>query len=48
LNAEEQALLIPFKIIIPNHPKPLFEYQSYNTSIGYYLTNGIKRWIKNE
>src|SRR5690242_10913031 len=32
LNAEEQAQLIPFKIFLPNNPKPLFEYESYTTS----------------
>ncbi|KAF0356588.1 f-box domain-containing protein [Gigaspora margarita] len=37
LNAEEQTLLIPFEIIIPNYPKPLFEYTRYATSIGIYL-----------
>ncbi|KAF0562537.1 f-box domain-containing protein [Gigaspora margarita] len=33
LNTEEQALLIPFKNILPNGQKPLFEYTSYITSI---------------
>ncbi|KAF0467196.1 f-box domain-containing protein [Gigaspora margarita] len=48
LNAEEQALFIPFKIMLPNEPKPLFEYTSYITSINYYLNDGIKNWLKYE
>ncbi|KAF0547096.1 RNI-like protein [Gigaspora margarita] len=42
LNAEERALLTPFKINLPNHPKPLFEYTSYIKSVDYHLHNGIK------
>ncbi|KAF0557235.1 ATP-binding cassette, subfamily B MDR/TAP, member 1 [Gigaspora margarita] len=45
LNAKEQALLIPFKIILPNCPRPLFEYASYTKSVGGYLTAGIKNWL---
>ncbi|RIB13034.1 hypothetical protein C2G38_1767612 [Gigaspora rosea] len=41
LNVEEQAQLIPFKISLPSHPKPLFEYTSYITSV----TNDFYRWI---
>ncbi|CAG8731455.1 800_t:CDS:2, partial [Ambispora leptoticha] len=48
LNAEEQALLIPFKIVLPNYPRPLFEYESYTTSIRFYLNNGIQNWLENE
>ncbi|CAG8694535.1 8153_t:CDS:1, partial [Ambispora leptoticha] len=48
LNAEEQALLIPFKIILPNYPRPLFEYESYATTVGSYFADGVKNWLKNE
>ncbi|KAF0506044.1 f-box domain-containing protein [Gigaspora margarita] len=49
LNVEEQALLIPFNIILPkNYPKPLFEYSTYTTSIGFYLTEGIENWLIDE
>src|SRR5260364_52237 len=41
LNAEEQGLLIPFKITLPSFPKPLFEYTSYITSVNNYLYDGI-------
>src|SRR5690242_17507093 len=45
LNYEEQALLIPFRIILPTYPKPLFEYTSYATSSSYYLEDGIDKWF---
>ncbi|KAF0405446.1 f-box domain-containing protein [Gigaspora margarita] len=45
LNSEEQTLLIPFKINLPNHPKPLFEYTNYITSINYYFYDGIRNWL---
>ncbi|KAF0451919.1 f-box domain-containing protein [Gigaspora margarita] len=45
LNAEEQALLIPFNITLPNHPKPLFDYTNYITSINNYLYYGIRNWL---
>ncbi|RIB29848.1 hypothetical protein C2G38_908963 [Gigaspora rosea] len=45
LNAEEQALLIPFKIPLPNYPKPLFEYTSYTTSIDSSLNCGVVNWL---
>ncbi|KAF0522456.1 hypothetical protein F8M41_015559 [Gigaspora margarita] len=45
LNAEEQAQLDPFKITFPSHPKPLFEYTSYITSVDHYLYNGVRNWI---
>ncbi|KAF0433187.1 Protein NLRC3 [Gigaspora margarita] len=48
LNAEEQSLLIPFKITLPSHPKPLFEYSSYITYIKNYLYNGIRNWLHDE
>ncbi|KAF0399375.1 ATP-binding cassette, subfamily B MDR/TAP, member 1 [Gigaspora margarita] len=44
LNTKEEALLIPFKIIIPKVSKPLFEYTSYATSIvSSHLTFIIKK-----
>ncbi|KAF0562529.1 f-box domain-containing protein [Gigaspora margarita] len=46
LNAEEQTLLIPFKNILPNGPKPLFEYTSYITMFSDHDLNvGIKNWL---
>ncbi|KAF0470602.1 f-box domain-containing protein [Gigaspora margarita] len=45
LNSEEQAQLIPFKIILPTCPKPLFEYTNYTTSCGYSLNDGIINWL---
>ncbi|KAF0509608.1 RNI-like protein [Gigaspora margarita] len=45
LNAEEQALLIPFKIILPNNSNPLFEYTSYTEFVGRFLYNGITSWL---
>ncbi|KAF0525702.1 f-box domain-containing protein [Gigaspora margarita] len=46
LNVNEQALLIPFKITLPSHPKPLFEYTNYITSINSdYLHNGVRSWL---
>ncbi|KAF0534280.1 f-box domain-containing protein [Gigaspora margarita] len=45
LNVEEQALLIPFKINLPNFPKPLFEYTNYVTSVDFYLYDGIRNWL---
>ncbi|KAF0536908.1 hypothetical protein F8M41_008844 [Gigaspora margarita] len=48
LNAEKQALLIPFKIVLPNHPKPLFKYTSYITSVNCYLSEGVRNWYRNE
>ncbi|KAF0427537.1 f-box domain-containing protein [Gigaspora margarita] len=45
LNAEEQALLIPFNICLPSHPKPLFEYASYITSVTNDLCYGIGSWL---
>ncbi|RIB11647.1 hypothetical protein C2G38_92683 [Gigaspora rosea] len=57
LNAKEQAQLIPLKIILPNDPKPLFDYTTYITSIDdttnllsikHNLTTGITNWLKHE
>ncbi|KAF0415575.1 f-box domain-containing protein [Gigaspora margarita] len=48
LNFEEQALLIPFKINLPNYPKPLFEYTNYITSVDYKLYNGVRNWLRYE
>ncbi|KAF0528463.1 f-box domain-containing protein [Gigaspora margarita] len=45
LNAKEQALLIPFKINLPNYQKLLFDYTSYTVSIGYGLHNGIVNYL---
>ncbi|KAF0542487.1 f-box domain-containing protein [Gigaspora margarita] len=45
LNVQEQALLIPFKIILPSHPKPLFEYTNYITSINGDIYDGIRNWF---
>ncbi|KAF0429115.1 f-box domain-containing protein [Gigaspora margarita] len=46
LNTKEQALLIPFNIILPSHPVPLFKYASYITSINDDLDCGITRWLR--
>ncbi|KAF0522637.1 f-box domain-containing protein [Gigaspora margarita] len=52
LNTEEQALLLPYKIILPNYQKPLFEYSSFATYVDFYLacrnTNGVKNWLFKE
>ncbi|KAF0512846.1 f-box domain-containing protein [Gigaspora margarita] len=48
LNAKEQASLIPFNIFLPNYPKPLFDYASYTTTVGFHLTDGILSWLNNE
>ncbi|KAF0525837.1 hypothetical protein F8M41_014328 [Gigaspora margarita] len=45
LNAEEQTLLIPFKISIPSNPNPLFEYSSYIISVTNGLHDGIRNWV---
>ncbi|RIB11975.1 hypothetical protein C2G38_2042214 [Gigaspora rosea] len=45
LNAEEQTLLIPFKITFLRHPKPLFEYTRYIISINSHFYIGIKNWL---
>ncbi|KAF0501624.1 f-box domain-containing protein [Gigaspora margarita] len=45
LNAEEQALLVPFNINFPNCPRPLFEYASYTKSVGFFLPAGVKNWL---
>ncbi|KAF0561602.1 f-box domain-containing protein [Gigaspora margarita] len=45
LNTEERAILIPFNIIFPSHPKPLFEYTNYITSINNDLDDGIENWL---
>ncbi|RIB27383.1 hypothetical protein C2G38_2240173 [Gigaspora rosea] len=47
LNDEEQAL-IPFKINPLNYIKPLFEYTSYTTSVGYYLLDGVQDLFSEE
>ncbi|KAF0410792.1 hypothetical protein F8M41_008234 [Gigaspora margarita] len=49
LNAEEQALLIPFNIILPKKQiNLLFEYTKYITSVDYdYLTQGIEKYYNN-
>ncbi|KAF0532299.1 f-box domain-containing protein [Gigaspora margarita] len=49
LNVEEQVQLIPFKIMLPNDPNPLFDYTTYTTSIvDYHLCRGIGYWLNNE
>ncbi|RIB06056.1 hypothetical protein C2G38_2218028 [Gigaspora rosea] len=48
LNDEEKAPLIRFNITLPNHPKPLFEYTSYITSVSYSLYDGAKNWLDHE
>ncbi|KAF0470705.1 RNI-like protein [Gigaspora margarita] len=52
LNAEEQALLIPFDIVLPNYSSPLFEYSSFATYVGFYFvdrdTDGVKNWLCKE
>ncbi|KAF0522645.1 hypothetical protein F8M41_015480 [Gigaspora margarita] len=52
LNVEEQALLVPFKINLSNDQKPLFEYSSFATYVGFYLedrdTDGVKNWLYKE
>ncbi|KAF0541991.1 f-box domain-containing protein [Gigaspora margarita] len=45
LNENELAPLIPFKINFPNHPKPLFEYTNYITSINNSLHDGVMNWL---
>ncbi|RIB16495.1 hypothetical protein C2G38_2189825 [Gigaspora rosea] len=42
LNTEEQALLIPFKNVLPNGPKPLFEYiKSINNNLYSRIRNRL-------
>ncbi|KAF0485910.1 RNI-like protein [Gigaspora margarita] len=49
LNAEEQASLIPFEIILPNRPKPLINYANFIVSYkDFNYDNPIKNWIANE
>ncbi|KAF0549635.1 f-box domain-containing protein [Gigaspora margarita] len=48
LNAKEQALLIPFQIILPNCPRPLFEYSSYTKSVGIHFPRAILKWFCDE
>ncbi|KAF0532412.1 f-box domain-containing protein [Gigaspora margarita] len=48
LNSEEQASIVPFKIILPVDPKPLFEYTSFTTSVGFCLDDGVKNWLIDE
>ncbi|KAF0552377.1 f-box domain-containing protein [Gigaspora margarita] len=45
LNVEEQTSLIPFKILLPNYQKPLFEYTSYVTSVNGFLSDGVINWL---
>ncbi|KAF0516135.1 RNI-like protein [Gigaspora margarita] len=54
LNSDEQALIIPFNINLPNSPNLLFEYTSYVTSVGRFddlnipsdnLDNGVINWL---
>ncbi|KAF0522632.1 RNI-like protein [Gigaspora margarita] len=52
LNAEEQALLIPYKISLPTYQKTLFEYSSFTTYVELYFADrnkdGIKNWLFKE
>ncbi|CAG8753096.1 8875_t:CDS:1, partial [Ambispora leptoticha] len=49
LNSKEQALLIPFDIILPKKQNRLFDYSSFTQSIiGFNLIFGIINWLKNE
>ncbi|KAF0525405.1 f-box domain-containing protein [Gigaspora margarita] len=48
LNTEEQALLIPFNIMLPNNSKPLFEYTTYVTDINIDSVDGIINWLYHE
>ncbi|RIB01077.1 hypothetical protein C2G38_2128486, partial [Gigaspora rosea] len=48
LNDNELAPLIPFKITFPSHPKPLFEYTNYISSISYSLHDSVKIWLIRE
>ncbi|KAF0550186.1 hypothetical protein F8M41_024932 [Gigaspora margarita] len=45
LNAEEQTLLIPFKISLPSYSKPLFEYTRYITTVTSDLYDGIRNLL---
>ncbi|KAF0523427.1 f-box domain-containing protein [Gigaspora margarita] len=44
LNTEEQSL-ISSQVILPNHPKPSFEYTNFITSISDRLNVGIVDWF---
>ncbi|KAF0522644.1 f-box domain-containing protein [Gigaspora margarita] len=52
LNAEEQSLLLPYNIILPNYQRPLFEYSSFATYVSFHLadrnTDGVKNWLCKE
>ncbi|KAF0408299.1 RNI-like protein [Gigaspora margarita] len=51
LNVEEQALLIPFNITLPNNSTPLFKYTSYISHLNCRSNDlglGIKYWLENE
>src|ERR1043165_9299677 len=45
LNSEEKSLLLPFNIVIPNDPKPLFKYQSYAIDIKICSNVGVEKWL---
>ncbi|RIB18121.1 hypothetical protein C2G38_2185509 [Gigaspora rosea] len=48
LNAEETKQLLPFKIMLPNGPKPLFEYTSFIKTIYFDTDSGIMDWLDHE
>ncbi|KAF0345979.1 f-box domain-containing protein [Gigaspora margarita] len=48
LNSEEQSLLSPFKLLLPNYSKPLLEYTSYIISVNNHLYDGIENWLRHE
>ncbi|KAF0559065.1 hypothetical protein F8M41_007033 [Gigaspora margarita] len=48
LNAEETKQILPFKIMLPNGPKPLFEYTSFIKTIYFDTDSGIIDWLDRE
>ncbi|KAF0559069.1 hypothetical protein F8M41_007037 [Gigaspora margarita] len=48
LNAEEMKQLLPFNIMLPNCPKPLFEYTSFIKTIYFDTNSGIIDWLDRE
>ncbi|KAF0559068.1 hypothetical protein F8M41_007036 [Gigaspora margarita] len=48
LNAEETKQILPFKIMLPNGPNPLFEYTSFIKTIYFDTDSGIIDWLDSE
>ncbi|KAF0561204.1 hypothetical protein F8M41_023987 [Gigaspora margarita] len=48
LNTEEKKQLLPFKIMLPNSPKPLFEYTTFIETIYLDTDSGIIDWLYRE